>query len=246
MENRDIYLTIVIPAYNEQPNLSSTLQDIAGYLKAKDYNYEIIVVDDGSADKTAETALSLSGLFKSFVLLKNPTNRGKGYSVKKGVLAAKGELILFMDADNSTRIDQLEKLIPAIKEEENDVVIASRRIPGAKIDGWQPLHRIILGNTYIILSKLILGATVRDYNCGFKLYKKDAAKLLFSRLTRDDWSFDSELIFLIFRFKLKLKEVPVVWHDKSATSKVRPIRDGINSLLSLVKIRLNSIKKVYD
>lgn len=244
MEYDKIYLSIVIPAYNEEPNLSFTLQDIAGYLKTKDFSYEIIVVDDGSSDKTAEIASGLGHNFNSFTLLENLTNRGKGYTVKRGVLAAKGKIILFMDADNSTRIDQLEKLMPALKEG-NDVVIASRRVPGAEIETLQPLYRIILGNIYILLSRLILGTTVQDYNCGFKLYTKDAAKLLFFRLTRDGWSFDSELIFLISKFNLKIKEVPVRWKDKR-TSKVKPLPDGINSFLSLIRIKLQAIKGTYD
>lgn len=235
LNSKQIYLSIVIPAYDEEANLGSTLQDIAAYLKDKNYNYEVIVVDDGSKDKTAEVASSLAKIFENFTLLRNPANRGKGYAVKKGVFAAQGDLILFMDADNSTRIDQIEKLISAIKSG-YDIAIASRRLPGAIIESSQPLYRIILGNMYILLSKLILGTTVQDYNCGFKLYKKDIAKFLFSQLSRDDWSFDSELIFLISKFKLKIKEVPVRWQDKR-TSKVKPLRDGINSFLSLIKIR---------
>lgn len=230
-----IYLSIVIPAYNEEPNLASTLEDISAYLKNKEYAYEIIVVDDGSKDKTAEIVHNASKMFKSFLYLKNEINRGKGYSVKRGILEAKGELILFMDADNSTRINQIEDLIKNITDG-FDIAIASRRVPGAQIEKSQSLFRILLGNTYILLSKIILGTNVNDYNCGFKLYKKDTAVLLFKQLTRDDWSFDSELIYLVTMLGLKLKEVPVKWEDK-LTSKVKPIRDGIKSLLSLFKIR---------
>lgn len=237
-------LSIVIPAYNEESHLSSTLDDIAEYLKATAYSYEVIVVDDGSTDKTFEIASSSSAAFKSFTLIKNSPNRGKGYSVKKGVLAAQGDYILFMDADNSTRIDQLEKLMPCMKQG-FDIAMASRRIKGAEIAASQPIYRIFLGNIYILLSKLILQSSVQDYNCGFKLYKKDAAKLVFSKLTMNNWSFDSELIFLISKFNLNAIEVPVKWVDQSKTSKVRPLQDGINSLLSLFVIRLNAIKKVY-
>lgn len=233
----NLFLSIVIPAYNEEPNLASTLEDIAVSLKDKPYAYEIIVVDDGSSDKTAQIASSKAILFKNFTLLKNEPNRGKGFTVKKGMLAARGELALFMDADNSTRINQLDKLISAIQEG-FDIAIGSRRIPGAVIEGSQPLTRIILGNIYIILSRIILGTKVKDYNCGFKLYKKEAARTLFSRLSMNDWSFDSELIYLAKKFNLKIKEVPVTWIDKR-TSKVRPFRDGINSFLSLLKIRFS-------
>jgi dolichyl-phosphate beta-glucosyltransferase len=120
-----------------------------------------------------------------------------------------------------------------------DVAVASRRIPGSIIETSQPFYRVFLGNIYILLSKLILGASVKDYNCGFKLYKKEAAMALFSSLTRDDWSFDSELIYLTFKLKLKMKEVPVRWRDKKSTSKVKPLHDGVKSFTSLLKIRFN-------
>ncbi|MDD5194063.1 MAG: glycosyltransferase family 2 protein [Candidatus Omnitrophica bacterium] len=242
VRENNIYLSIVIPAYNEGANIAFTLQDVAQYLKNKNYAYEIIVVNDGSLDETATLAALESKLFAHFTLLEHSPNRGKGYSVKEGVSAAKGELILFMDADNSTRINQIEGLMSAIIEG-YDIAIASRRLPGAIIETRQPFYRIILGNIYILLSRLILGTAVNDYNCGFKLYKKAAAKLLFSKLVRDDWSFDSELIYLIFKHGLKIKEVPVRWHDKKKTSKVRPLRDGIKSLCSLFKIRFTRYQR---
>ncbi|MFH1644937.1 MAG: dolichyl-phosphate beta-glucosyltransferase [Candidatus Omnitrophota bacterium] len=240
----NIYLSILIPAYNEEQNISSTLQDIYKYLATKDFTYEILVVDDGSTDKTVELVSPFRNKFQNIEVLKNDKNFGKGYSIKKGMLTAKGELILFMDADNATRIHELDKFLPKAKEG-NDVIIASRRIPGAEITSSQPICRIILGNIYILLSKIILGASVNDYNCGFKLYTSKSAKLLFPKLTRNDWSFDSELIYLIKKFKLKLKEVPVKWEDKR-TSKVKPFKDGIKSLVSLIIIRIQAIRKMYD
>ncbi|MDD5583484.1 MAG: glycosyltransferase family 2 protein [Candidatus Omnitrophica bacterium] len=228
-----------MPAYNEAANIASTLEDIAQYLKNKNYLYEVIVVNDGSNDDTVALARARSSLFPYFTLLEHFPNRGKGYAVKVGVAAAKGDFILFMDADNSTRISQVDGLMSAILDG-YDVAIASRRIPGAIIETRQPFYRIILGNVYIVLSKLILGVTVNDYNCGFKLYKKEAATLLFSQLTRSDWSFDSELIYLVFKHGLKIKEVPVRWHDKKKTSKVRPFQDGIKSFVSLIRIRFQN------
>ena len=226
---------MVIPAYNEEPNLAQTLQDISSYLARQNYAYEVIVVNDGSSDKTREIAVKNSCLFKEFNVLDNPANRGKGSAVKNGVLSAKGKLVLFMDADNSTRINQLAKLIESINSG-FDIAIGSRRIPGAEIGIPQPLRRRILGNFYIWLSRLLLGTKVRDFNCGFKLFTGNAANLIFPKLTRDDWSFDSELIFLSDKLRLKLKEVPVKWQDKR-TSKVKPLQDGIKSFLSLFKIK---------
>jgi dolichyl-phosphate beta-glucosyltransferase len=236
MKNEHISLSIVIPAYNEEPNLATTLEDIAGYFRLNPCEFEIIVVDDGSSDKTYDIAKKNLTLFKDFTLLKNERNSGKGYSVKKGVLAATGDLVLFMDADNATRIDQLPNLKDGLEKIGAQIAIASRRIPGAKIDVKQPFYRIFLGSIYIFLSAAILGVRVKDYNCGFKLFKNDAAKHLFSRLTRNDWSFDSELLFLASKFKFKIAEVPVRWEDKK-TSKVKPLIDGIKSFLSLIQIK---------
>jgi dolichyl-phosphate beta-glucosyltransferase len=235
-DDKPLYLSIVIPAYNEEENISSTLQDIAQYLKTKNYLYEVIVADDGSNDKTAELAAFEGKVFPRFNLLRHSPNRGKGYTVKEGVLAASGELILFMDADNSTRINQIDKLISAILEG-NDIAMGSRRVEGSIIEEYQPKHRRFLGNTYIKLSNVILSTNVNDYNCGFKLYKKNTAKILFDKLTRNDWSFDSELIYLASKFKFKIKEVPITWQDKQKTSKVKPLKDGLKSFLSLLKIR---------
>ncbi|MCX6576754.1 MAG: glycosyltransferase, partial [Candidatus Aminicenantes bacterium] len=151
MREPSAYLSVIIPAYNEEPNLSTTLQDVANFLETKDYRPEIIVVDDGSKDRTSEIAEAEARRFDSFILLKNPANRGKGYSVKRGMLEAGGEIVLFMDADNSTRIDQIERLLAALKDG-FDVAIGSRRLPGAAIDLAQPISRRILGNTYIWLS----------------------------------------------------------------------------------------------
>ncbi|MBU2102030.1 MAG: glycosyltransferase family 2 protein [Candidatus Omnitrophica bacterium] len=232
----NIHLSIVIPAYNEASNISFTLEDVAQYLKNKDYTHEIIVVNDGSHDDTATIAASHNRLFQRFALLENETNKGKGNAVKKGVLQAQGEFILFMDADNSTRISQLDKLMSAVLSG-SDIAMGSRRTEGSIIEESQPIARVILGNIYILLSQIILGTRVKDYNCGFKLYKKAIAKKLFSQLTQDDWSFDSELIYLAARQNLSIKEVPVNWQDKKKTSKVKPFRDGIKSFVSLLKIK---------
>ena len=232
----NLYLSIVIPAYNEDENIGPTLLDIAQYLGGKSYTYEIIVVDDGSGDKTAELATVQGKVFSHFNLLRHSPNQGKGYAVKEGMFAARGEFILFMDADNSTRINQIDNFISALTGG-YDIAIGSRRIQGAVIKEYQPFARRFLGNIYIGLSNLILGTNINDYNCGFKLFKKEAAKAIFEKLTRNDWSFDSELIYLAKKLGCKIKEVPVTWQDKQKTSKVKPFKDGVKSFCSLLKIR---------
>jgi len=240
-QQETIAVSIVVPAYNEEANLSSTLHDMAQYLNTQDYTYEVIVVDDGSTDKTSEIAHALAPLFSRCKILKNETNRGKGYAVKKGSLSSQEELMLFMDADNATRICHLKEFIEAARQG-YDLVIGSRRLKDSKVIRRQPFLRRVLGTAYILLSGLILGIKVKDYNCGFKLFRRDAARQLFSQLTRHDWSFDSELIYLAKKARFKIKEVPVTWEDRKTTSKVRPFRDSINSFQSLLAIRFASRK----
>lgn len=229
-------LSVVIPAFNEAINLAGTLEDIAAYLSQKSYQYEVIVIDDGSTDNTRALAAGFRSRFNKFILLKNDVNKGKGNALKKGMLAAQGEFILFMDADNATRIGELDKLLEALKQN-HDLAIASRRMPGAIIEVPQPWYRRVMGFMYVTLTGLILHTHIRDYNCGFKLFTRAVAHELFSKVTRDDWSFDSEIIYLAARAGYKLVEVPVRWHDKKETSKVKPLRDALRSFWSLVKIR---------
>jgi hypothetical protein len=151
---------------------------------------------------------------------------------------------MFMDADNSTSISELDKFLPYLKEG-YDVVMASRRLRESRVTVPESAMRILLGNIYILLSKIILGARVSDFNCGFKAYRRDPAMKIFSLQKMDGWSFDTELIFLINKLGMKIKEVPVKWAHKD-TSKVRPLRAGIQSFLSLLKIKWNDITGIYE
>jgi glycosyltransferase involved in cell wall biosynthesis len=236
-ERLEFDLSIIIPAYNEAENIASTLQDIARQLNSRNLSFEVIVVDDGSNDATAQIAAAAPQLFKNFTLLKNSRNQGKGFTVQRGVFASRGALILFMDADNSTHISELTKLQKALNTGA-DLAIGSRRLKASCIKTPQPLKRRLLGKIYIWLAKAILGVKASDYNCGFKLFKREAAIKLFGQITRKDWSFDSELLYLAKKSGLKVTEVAVVWEDVRKTSKVKPLQDGISSFLGLWKIRL--------
>ena len=238
-----IFLTVIIPAYNEERHIKDTLYEISGYLKNRGFAYEIIIVDDGSIDRTAEIAQSTAPLFNNFVLLKNGNNRGKGYAVRRGMLAAKGEHALFMDADNSTSIYEFDKFLPCIKEG-YDVVIASRRLKDSLVEDPQPMLRAKMGQLYIFLSRAILKLNLSDFNCGFKVYNVKSCRFIFDLQRMDDWSFDVELLFLINKYGLKIKEVPVRWVHKSG-SKVKPIKDAVRSFLSIIKIKLNDLKNLY-
>ncbi len=241
-------LTVVIPAFNEAKKIEVTINEVTGYLSGKGYGYELIIVDDGSEDDTLDIikrykALNSNGCIR---ILKNKPNRGKGHAVRKGIMEASGGYVLFMDADNSTRIFELERMLPCF-EDGYDIIIGSRRLKNIPDDIVisQPSYRHILGEIYIYISRLFFKISVRDYNCGFKMFKSNVAKKIFSRQRMNDWSFDLETLFLVEKYNLKIKEVPVNWKHYEG-SKVRPVLDGIKSFISLFKIKSNDVSGKYD
>lgn len=241
-------LTIVIPVFNEAKKIEATINEVTGYLSRKGYSYELIIVDDGSEDDTLDVikrykALNSNGNIR---ILENSPNRGKGFVVRKGIIEATGDYILFMDADNSTRIFELERMLPCF-EEGYDVIIGSRRLKNVPSDIVisQPSSRHILGEIYIYISRLFFKISVRDYNCGFKMFKNNVAKKIFSKQMMDDWSFDLETLFLVEKYCFKIKEVPVNWKHYE-DSKVRPVLDGIKSFISILKIKANDVSGKYD
>lgn len=235
-----IFLSILIPAYNEQQKLRCTLEDVSEYLKGTNYTYEVLIVDDGSKDDTPIIAESCKDLFTNFRLIRNDVNRGKGFTVKRGISEAKGEYILFMDADSSTSIKQLDKFIPF--DDDFDILIASRRIAGAEVT--MPFSRAILGKIFILLSKAILGIRVHDINCGFKVFRTVAAKDIFSKQVMSGWSFDAEVLFLAEKNGYTIKEIPIEW-KYGEDSKVHPIKDGVDSFFGLIAIKMNELKGKY-
>ncbi len=229
------FLSIVIPAFNEEENIFSTLVEISEYLSSKNFRYEIIIVDDGSRDRTVDEANKCAARFSDFRIIQSSPNMGKGYVLRKGMLKASGKYVMFMDADNSTSIKELDKFLPFFGEG-FDIYIASRRIAGANVE--VPFSRRFMGSVYIFFSRVILGVSVSDLNCGFKVFRASAAKEVFSKQIMNDWSFDSEIFFLAKKKDFRIKEIPVSWVHK-ATSKVKPLRDAVSSFVSLVKIRKN-------
>lgn len=238
------FLTIIIPAYNEEKSIEGTLGELSRYLKEKKFSYEVIIVDDGSSDNTFDISKAQSMFFDNFKILKNMTNKGKGFSVRRAMLDARGEYALFMDADNSTSIYEFDKFLPCLKEG-CDVVIASRRLKDSMIEEPQPLIRSKMGQFYILLSRIILGLNISDFNCGFKAYKTRTTRRIFELQRMNDWSFDVELLFLADKYDLKIKEVPVRWVHKSG-SKVKPLRDAMASFLSIIKIKIFDLKRLYE
>jgi dolichyl-phosphate beta-glucosyltransferase len=234
-------LSVVIPMYNETGRIRDTIPTMLDYFRKQRYRHEFVVVDDGSQDGTADLARELFPPEKTRVLEKRP-NRGKGSAVKAGMLAARGEWILFCDADLSTPPEELDRLWEWTNEYE--IIIGSRKMEGANIVRHQPLWRESLGKVFTWLTNRLATRGISDVTCGFKLFSHEAAQALFSRSRIRDWSFDAEVLFIAQRRGFRVKEVPVTWHDKPGT-KVRIVRDAINALRGLAKIRLNSIKGLY-
>ena len=237
-----MYLSIIIPAYNEEKNIEGTLSEIENYLSKKDFSSEVIIVDDGSIDWTVTKAREFEGRIGNFKIIESKPNHGKGYVVRKAMLEAQGEYILFMDADNSTSAKELDKFLPVMNEKCH-IYIASRRISGSDVK--VPIMRRILGFVYILFARLLLGLNVSDINCGFKVYNRSSARHIFKKQLMNDWSFDAEDLFIAKKYGYKIKEIPVEWKHKY-TSKVKPFSDGIKSFLSLAKIRLNDLAGKYN
>lgn len=240
----DIYLSVVIPAYNEEKRLPKTLGEIDKYLRRKNYSYEIIVVSDGSKDKTGEVVSGLTSKIKNLKLIDNKVNHGKGFVVRQGLSQAKGKYRLFTDADNSTSIDQVEKMWPVLKKG-FDIVIGSRDIKGAVLDPPQPwLRNVLLGEGFKLFRKFVVGLWgLEDTQCGFKIFKAEVVKPVFPKSKIDRFAFDPEILVVAQRMGYKVKEIPINWKN-DPESKVK-LKSMIKMSFDLFKIRINLIKGVY-
>jgi dolichyl-phosphate beta-glucosyltransferase len=236
-----VNISVIIPAYNEEQRIEASLIRIKDYLDNNFDSYEIIIVDDCSTDKTGE----ILSRYKSdkVSVLRNDSNRGKGFSVKRGVLEARYSLVLFSDSDLSTPIEELSNFIQYI-EDGYDVVIASRNLEGSHRKVKQPFYRQVMGRVYPVMANLIAVKGIKDTQCGFKLFKEKAAKRIFRLQTLDRFSFDVEILYLAQKHGLKIKEAPVVWIDKEG-SKVNFWEDGIKMIFDLLIIRYNHAMKKY-
>jgi len=243
------YLSVVIPAYNEEGRISATLLDIDKYLSKENYDYEIIVVSDGSTDKTVEKVKELQRKIKNLRVINNKKNHGKGYVVKQGMLEAKGDYRLFMDADNSTTIDHLDKFLPFIsvrlaRQERYDIVIGSIEIKGAEIHEEAAWYRRLLGKYSKYIIRIISGLWgIHDTQRGFKLFTAEAAEKIFPRQTIMRWGFDIEILVIARKIGFKIKELPVDWKNPGE-SKVSLI-SYIKTFQELLKIKWNLISNRY-
>ncbi|HUV81069.1 MAG TPA: dolichyl-phosphate beta-glucosyltransferase [Patescibacteria group bacterium] len=238
-------LSVIIPVYNEEKRLPKTLKDIDGYLSKQPYDYEILVVDNGSTDKTVQFVKDSAERIRGLKLIEGSSKRGKGFAVKKGMLASQGDFRIFVDADNSTSLDQIEKMWPEF-EKGCDIAIGSRDVKGAVLDPPQPwLRDMVLGEGFKLYRKLIIGLWgIQDTQCGFKCFTKKAAEEIFPKCKIEDFAFDPEILVIAKKHGYKIKEIPVHWKN-DLESKVN-FKSILNMALDLIRIKLNLIKGMYD
>ena len=243
-EARQVYLSLIIPAFNEEARIGKSLNRIVRFLHSQSYSSEVIIVDDGSQDRTVELVREDFGKHPGVRIYQQARNLGKGEAVKQGMLLASGEYLFFSDADLSVPIETLPGFLAHL-ENHCDVTIGTRQKAGAAIEVHQPLYRELLGRTYTTLSNRLLGLQVSDFTCGFKGFRREAARDLFSRQQIKNWSFDAEILYLAQLKGYRVREIPVTWRDDRDT-KVRLGRDIFMSFLELLQIRFYNSQGKYQ
>ncbi|MFQ5595887.1 MAG: dolichyl-phosphate beta-glucosyltransferase [Anaerolineae bacterium] len=247
------FLTIVIPAYNEARRLPATLERILAYLDQQDYPAQVIVVDDGSTDDTAAVARRYDELHRRIEVIENP-HQGKGATVRRGMLAAGGDIVLFSDADLSTPIEELERLLTWF-DKGYDVVIGSREGAGARRYD-EPFYRHLMGRVFNTVVQMLTVRGIQDTQCGFKAFRREVARDLFTRMrlySDNDTpvvgamvtAFDVEILYLAQRLGYRVREVPVEWHYSNET-KVNPLRDSWRNFRDVLTVRWNALTGEYN
>lgn len=236
------YLSIVIPAYKEEKRIHKILDAIIDFEKTVDYKIEVVVVVDGSPDHTADAALEYKIKIPSLKVIDRKENKGKGYTVKEGVLAATGEYILFADADNATPVEQVEKLLK--HKDEYQIVIGSRYVKGGKLAIPQGPIRKAGGRALNMVIQALAVPGIIDTQCGFKLFAHEAAKKIFAKMTFDRFSFDIEVLAIGKKMGYKIKEVGITWFN-DPHSTVSPIKDGLKMIRDAWVVRKNIIAGKY-
>ena len=238
-------LSIIIPAFNEESRLPGTIEALKRYLGRQEFRFlEIVVVDDGSRDGTAALIGRAAAEWPVLRLLKNPENRGKGYSVRHGMLDAKGEWVLFSDADLSTPIEEVEKLLSAVDLHDADAAIGSRALDRSLVSVHQSAMREFSGRFFNLVMRVVARLPFLDTQCGFKLFRRQAAQAIFSRVRIDGFGFDVEALFIARKRGFKTMEVPVRWANVEGT-KVS-LANGLNAFADLARIRRNQLKGLYS
>lgn len=235
--------SIVVPAYNERARILATLEAIIEVVRAQQWSVEVIVVNDGSTDETADVVKNFAIAAPEVRLMENPGNRGKGYSVRSGMLHAQGEIVLFSDADLSAPIDEAQRLFDAIAGGA-DIAIGSRWLATSRQTHRQPLYRQFFGRCFNMLTRAVTNLPYADTQCGFKAFTRTAAQTVFQLQTIERWGFDPEILFIARKRGFRVQEVPVSWaHDER--TRISYLRDGLQMLKELAIVRWNAITGRY-
>jgi glycosyltransferase involved in cell wall biosynthesis len=237
-------LSIVIPAYNESARIELTLDRVMECVEKQGWDAEVLVVDDGSVDATAKIVHAWMARYPRLHLIQNVGNRGKGYSVRNGLLQAAGEVVMFTDADLSAPMEEAERLLAAIADGA-DVAIGSRWMDKTRQTIHQPLYRKFFGRCFNWVTRTVMGLPFKDTQCGFKAFKRSAAQVIFRLQRIERWGFDPEILFIARKLGYEIREVPVTWgHDER--SRMSYLRDGMKMLEEMAVIRGNSVAGRYD
>jgi glycosyltransferase involved in cell wall biosynthesis len=238
------YLSIVIPAYNESARIGQTLDRVMLCIEAYGWDAEVLVVDDGSSDDTVQIVEHMMQSSPRVHLAQNPGNRGKGYSVRNGLLQAAGDIVMFTDADLSAPMEEAERLLAALADGA-DVAIGSRWMDRTRQTIHQPFYRRFFGRCFNRLTRSVMGLPFKDTQCGFKAFRREAAQVIFRLQRIERWGFDPEVLFIARKLNYSIREVPVTWgHDER--SRISYLKDGIKMLEELAYIRYNSFFGRYD
>ena len=235
--------SFVILAYNESVRIRPTLDELLRFTQEQNWDAEILVVNDGSRDDTAQIVREYGRLHPQVLLVENPGNRGKGYSVRNGMLHARGDICLFTDADLSSPMTEAQKLFDSI-DRGADIAIGSRWLRAELQTERQPLYRQVFGRIFNLVLRVILGLHFADTQCGFKAFRRDAAQRIFPLQRIERWGFDPEILFLARRAGLKVEEVPVLWAHSEGT-RLHPFRDGLRMFLEVLRIRWYALSGDY-
>jgi dolichyl-phosphate beta-glucosyltransferase len=235
--------SIVIPAYNEAARIPGTLESVVECVRSKQWHAEILVVDDGSKDATAEVVNAIAAHAPEVRLIRNPGNRGKGFSVRNGLLQALGEIVMFTDADLSAPIEEAERLFAAIADGA-DIAIGSRWLERTRQTIRQPLYRQLFGRCFNGVTRAVMGLPFADTQCGFKAFTRAAAQTVFQLQTIERWGFDPEILFIALKRGYRIDEVPVSWaHDER--SRISYLKDGMRMLEDIAIVRWNALRGRY-
>ena len=239
----DVAYSIVIPAFNEGERLRATLEKVLAYIDGQNCDAEVIVVNDGSRDNTAAIVQESAQTNSQLRLLENPGNRGKGYSVRNGILNARGRVVIFSDADLSSPIEEMPKLLEALQRGA-DIAIGSRWLKADLQTQRQPFYRQVFGRVFNFMLRLTLGLQFADTQCGFKAFTRRAAHTIFPLQRIERWGFDPEILFLAQKFGFKIREVPVLWGHSGGT-RIHPLKDGSRMFFDMLRIRWYNLAGKY-